>query len=95
MYESTYKVTQRLQHIYTSNHATFQIRTRKITVQICVNFWVTQYIIIRSSLDRIRLVEQAPLTDCLVRFVHNSTISIHVTTPTAVNLVNELCLLNI
>ena len=28
---------------FTSNHATFPIRIRKITVQICGNFWVTQY----------------------------------------------------
>ena len=26
----------------TANHATFPIRIRKITVQICGNFWVTQ-----------------------------------------------------
>ena len=37
-----YWVTQRLQQIYTANHATFPIRIRKITVQICDNFWVTQ-----------------------------------------------------
>ena len=28
----------------TANHATFPIWLRKITVQICGNFWVTQYI---------------------------------------------------
>ena len=28
---------------YTTNHATFPIKKRKITVQICGNFWVTQY----------------------------------------------------
>ena len=37
-------VTQKLPQIYTSSHATFPIRIRKITVQICGNFWVTQYI---------------------------------------------------
>ena len=35
-------VTQKLPQIYTANHATFPIRIRKITVQICGNFWVTQ-----------------------------------------------------
>ena len=38
-----YWVTQKLLQIYTANHATFPIRIRKITVQICGNFWVTQY----------------------------------------------------
>ena len=33
-----------LPQIYTAGHATFPIRIRKITVQICGNFWVTQYI---------------------------------------------------
>ena len=37
-------VTQKLPQIYTANHATFPIRIRKITVQICGNFWVTQYL---------------------------------------------------
>ena len=35
-------VTQKLPQIYTANHATFPILIRKITVQICGNFWVTQ-----------------------------------------------------
>ena len=39
-----YWVTQKLPQIYTANHATFAIRIRKITVQICGNFLVTQYI---------------------------------------------------
>ena len=30
-------------NIYTANYATFSIRTRKITAQICGNFLVTQY----------------------------------------------------
>ena len=38
-----YWVTQKLPQIYTANHATFPIQIRKITVQICGNFWVTQY----------------------------------------------------
>ena len=38
-----YWVTPKLPQIYTANHATFPIRIRKITVQICGNFWVTQY----------------------------------------------------
>ena len=38
-----YWVTQKLPQIYTVNHATFPIQIRKITVQICGNFWVTQY----------------------------------------------------
>ena len=38
-----YWVTQKIQQIYTENHATFPIRIWKITVQICGNFWVTQY----------------------------------------------------
>ena len=33
-----------LRQIYTANHATFPIRKCKNTVQICGNFWVTQYI---------------------------------------------------
>ena len=37
-----YWVTQKLPQIYTANHATFQILIRKITVQICGKFWVTQ-----------------------------------------------------
>ena len=37
-------VTQKLPQIYTENHATFPIRIRKITVQICGNFWVSQYV---------------------------------------------------
>ena len=37
-----YWVTQKLPQIYTANHAIFPIRIRKITVQICGNFWVTQ-----------------------------------------------------
>ena len=40
----TYWLTQKLPPIYTANHATFPIRIRKITVQICGNFWVTQYL---------------------------------------------------
>ena len=39
-----YWVTQKLAQIYTANHATIPIRICKITVQICGNFWVTQYI---------------------------------------------------
>ena len=31
-------------NIYTANHAAFPIRIGKITVKICGNFWVTQYI---------------------------------------------------
>jgi len=33
-------LTQKLLHIYTANHATFPIQIRKITVQICGDFWV-------------------------------------------------------
>ena len=39
-----YWVTQKLPQIYTAKHATFPIQVRKNTVQICGNFWVTQYI---------------------------------------------------
>ena len=39
----TYWVTQKLPQTNTANHATFPIRIRKITVQICGNFWVTQW----------------------------------------------------
>ena len=35
-------VTQKLPQICTGNHATFPIRIRIITVQICGNLWVTQ-----------------------------------------------------
>ena len=38
-----YWVTQKSPQIYIANHATFPIRIRKFTVQICGNFWVTQY----------------------------------------------------
>ena len=38
-----YWVIQKLPQMYTSNHATFPIRIRKITVQICGNIWITQY----------------------------------------------------
>ena len=41
-----YWVTQKLPKIYTAKHATFQIQMRKITVQLCDNFWVTQYVFI-------------------------------------------------
>ena len=40
-----YWVTQKLPQIYTANHATFQIQIGKITVLICGNFWVTQYLV--------------------------------------------------
>ena len=39
-------MTQKLPHICTANHATFPIQIRKITVQICGNFWVTQYYVV-------------------------------------------------
>ena len=42
-YHLRFWVTQKLPQIYTANHAIFPIRIRKITVQICGNFWVTQY----------------------------------------------------
>ena len=45
-------VTQKLPQISTANHATFQIRIRKITVQICGYFWVTQYILLQFLLAR-------------------------------------------
>ena len=38
-----YWVTRKLPQINAANHATFPKQTRKITVQICGNFWVTQY----------------------------------------------------
>ena len=38
-----YWVTQKLPQMYTANHATFPIQRRKITVQICGDFWVTQH----------------------------------------------------
>ena len=37
-------MTQKLPQIYTENHATFRIQIRKITVQICGNFWAPQYV---------------------------------------------------
>ena len=45
-----YWVTQKLPHIYTANHATFPIRIRKLTVNICGNFWVTQYNYMKNRL---------------------------------------------
>ena len=44
-----YWVTLKLPQIYTENHAIFQIRIRKITVHICGNFWVTQYIAVGAG----------------------------------------------
>ena len=44
-----YWVVHKLPQIYTANHATFPIQIRKITVQICGNFWVTQYILLTSQ----------------------------------------------
>ena len=38
----SYCVTQKLPQTYTANHATFPIRKRKITVQICGKFRATQ-----------------------------------------------------
>ena len=38
-----YWVTQKFPQIFNANHATFPIHIRKITVQLCGNFWVTQY----------------------------------------------------
>ena len=38
-----YWVTQKLPQIYSVNHATVPIKIRKIIVQICGNFLVTQY----------------------------------------------------
>ena len=43
IYHAIYWVTQKLPQTYTANDATFPIRLHKITVQICGNFWVTQY----------------------------------------------------
>ena len=37
-------MTQKLPQIYTASNATFPLQMRKITVQICGNFWVTQYV---------------------------------------------------
>jgi len=39
--KSMYWVTQKLPQIYTANLATFPMKIRKITVQICGNLWVT------------------------------------------------------
>ena len=33
----------KLLQIYTANHSSFPIQIRKITVQICGNFWVNRY----------------------------------------------------
>ena len=41
-----YWVTHKLPQLYTANHATFQIRLRKITVQICGNLLVIQYYVV-------------------------------------------------
>jgi len=46
-----YWVTQKLPQIHTANPTTFPIRIRKITVQICGNFWVTEYMRPRYSFD--------------------------------------------
>ena len=40
-----YWVTQKLPQTYTAKHATFPMGIRKIIVQICRNFWGTQYFI--------------------------------------------------
>ena len=48
-----YWVVHKLTQIHTANPATFQIQIRKITVQICGNFWVTQYVYVwtRNIID--------------------------------------------
>ena len=43
LFSLLYWVTQKLPEIYTANHD-IPIQIRKITVQICGNFWVTQYV---------------------------------------------------
>ena len=52
--DSIFWVTQKLPQMYTANHATFPIQIRKITVQICGNFWVAQYIA--------KFMQKSPLT---------------------------------
>ena len=37
-----YWVIQKLPQIYAANQATYPIQIRKITIQICGNFWVSQ-----------------------------------------------------
>ena len=46
-----YWVTHKSPQISAANHATFPIQWRKMTVQICGNFWVTQNIGIRPDMD--------------------------------------------
>ena len=45
---SNYWAFHILSQIYTENHATFPIQIDVITVQICGNFWGTQYVLDKS-----------------------------------------------
>ena len=58
--EIRYWVTQKLPQIYTANYATFPIRIRKITVQICGNFWVIQ--------DEIKMVSLVAFTSMNIEY---------------------------
>ena len=79
MQHAWYWVTQKLPQIYTANLATFPIRIRKITVQICGNFWVTQYLYSVATRNTLRTSEgkqlccrshfkQTPLIDLMAAF---------------------------
>ena len=41
--DGSYRELHKLPQIYIANHATFRIQMYAITVQICGNFWGTQY----------------------------------------------------
>ena len=58
----SYWVVHKLPQIYTANHATFPIQILKITVQICGNFWVTQYAYINRFIELLFAVEKIPLS---------------------------------
>ena len=65
-----YWVTQKLPHIYTANHTTFPIQIRKIIVQICGNFWVTQYFqeeCLKMNLKPETTASTVDLNKCLAR----------------------------
>ena len=54
--DTQYWVTHKLSQKYTLNHATFPIRVRKMTVQICGNFWVTRYVLQGPSIRSVSII---------------------------------------
>ena len=91
---------QKLPQIYTENHATFPIPIRKITVQICGNFWVTQCYMSKKELPILyRKLHYNNIGNCFLRTQYrcvsaiNSTLVL-VESPTEIksNVLKELTL---